>query len=79
MGVCICSLDGKMIGVLVLTSETIGDIKHPLLSPATKQYADDTFLVANFAHSIEMVHHAEQDQRMDDYFVHDRIFCRHFA
>lgn len=68
----------QFIAEVVLTGKTIGYIENTFLSPATEQYADNALLIPNFAHPIEVINNAEQHQRMNNHFIYDHIFRRHF-
>ena len=54
--------------------KTVGDVKHASFFEAAEKNADDSFHVSHFARSVEMIHDAEQHQRMDHHLgVQTRI------
>lgn len=60
------------------TSKTIRYIEDTFGPPTTQKHTNHSFLVTNFTHPIEMVHHGEQHQRMNNHFIYQDIDRRHF-
>jgi hypothetical protein len=54
------------------------DKKGLLGGPVAQQDADNTLLVANLAHPVEMVHHGEEDERMDHHLLQMNLGQNHF-
>lgn len=65
--------------LIILTCKTIRHVENAFCSPATQQNTNYTFLVADFTHAVEVVNHAEKDQRVHHHFTGSYFLARHFV
>lgn len=50
-----------------LTGKTVGHVQNALGPPAAEQHPDNSLLVANLAHPVEVIYYAQQHQRVHNH------------